>query len=125
METERQGGLLAWQWSIYPDGHRDRWNLAVHLLTVPIFMLGTAAAALAPWLGLLGAVAGIPAMAGVMALQGVAHRREQTPPAPFRGPLDVLARILAEQWITFPRYVLSGGLAKAWRVDDDRALRSR
>ena len=24
-------------------------------------------------------------------------------------------RILAEQWITFPRYVLSGGFARAWR----------
>ena len=27
----------------------------------------------------------------------------------------LLARIFAEQWITFPRFVLGGGFARAWR----------
>jgi hypothetical protein len=34
---------------------------------------------------------------------------------PFEGPLDVLSRIVLEQWITFPRFVLSGSFARAWR----------
>jgi len=32
----REGGLLAWQWSQYVPGHRDRRNLLVHILTVPV-----------------------------------------------------------------------------------------
>jgi hypothetical protein len=116
METRREGGLLAWQWSLYPDGHRDRRNLLVHVLTVPVFMLGSCAVALAPfvngWLGLGGAIG----MTTAMALQGRTHGLEATPPVPFRGPLDVLARIFVEQWITFPRYVLCGGLGRAWRT---------
>jgi hypothetical protein len=27
----------------------------------------------------------------------------------------VIARLLVEQWITFPRFVVSGGFARAWR----------
>jgi hypothetical protein len=62
------------------------------------------------------ALAGVAAMAGAMAAQGRTHRLEATPPAPFRGPADVLARIFVEQWVTFPRYVLGGGFARAWRA---------
>jgi hypothetical protein len=40
---------------------------------------------------------------------------EQTPPVPFRGPLDVVGRLFLEQWINFPRYLLSGKLGEAWR----------
>jgi hypothetical protein len=116
MDAERREGLLAWQWSLYAAGHRDRRNLLVHLLTVPAFMLGTVAVVLGPWLGLLPAATGFLAMAMAMALQGMTHRRESAAPAPFRGPADLLARILAEQWITFPRYVLTGGLGRAWRA---------
>jgi hypothetical protein len=50
-----------------------------------------------------------------MALQGRGHRRESTPPAPFSGLPDVIFRIFAEQLITFPRFVLSGEFARAWR----------
>jgi hypothetical protein len=115
MDDERKGGLLAWQWSIYAEGHRDRRNLLVHILTVPVFLLGTCAVVAAPWLGWPAAPAGLAVMTIAMALQGRTHRREAIPPAHFRGPLDVLARIFAEQWITFPRYVLTGGLARTWR----------
>lgn len=109
-------GLVARQWKHYCTTHASRANLLVHLLTVPVFMTGTAAAAAV----LLGApatwaVAGIAAMGGAIALQGRGHARELARPEPFRGPLDVLARLLVEQWITFPRYVLTGELARAWR----------
>ena len=111
MEHDR-GPLLHWQFSQYPAAHRDRGNLLLHVLTVPVFMAGTVSVALAwmnPWLlsGLVGIVA-------AAALQGRGHAREANPPAPFRGPLDVVARLFAEQWITFPRFVLSGGFARAW-----------
>ncbi len=57
----------------------------------------------------------IVGMVTSIALQGVGHRHEPVPPEPFRGPLDAVARILCEQWVTFPRFVLSGGWFRAWR----------
>lgn len=112
--------LLAWQWQQYSGAHRDRKNLLVHALTVPVFLAGTCALLASPWAApvawkLAVAGAGAAMMAAAMAAQGRTHRREAGAPAPFRGPLDVLARILAEQWITFPRYVLSGAFGRAWR----------
>jgi len=63
----RTGRLLAWQWSLYRDGHRERRNLAIHAAPVPLFLAGTCALVLSPFVG------------------------------------------------TFPRFVLSGGFAQAWR----------
>jgi hypothetical protein len=107
--------LLQWQWQLYPDNHHDRGNLILHLLTVPLFMTGTLALVLAPWLSLWLLAAGPAAMLTAMALQGRGHKRETVAPVPFAGPLDVVARIFVEQWITFPRYVASGAWARAWR----------
>jgi hypothetical protein len=107
--------IVAWQWSLYAEGHRDRRNLIVHLATVPLFMAGTLLVLSAPWTSPWAAPAGLLAMVGAMAAQGRGHRREETAPSPFTGPGDVLARIFVEQWVTFPRYVVSGELARAWR----------
>jgi hypothetical protein len=112
---ERSGGLLAWQWSTYLNAHRDRRNLIVHAITNPLFLAGNIVALSTPIIGPI-ALLGLAAMAIAMILQGRTHKLERTPPAPFRGPLDVVARIFAEQWITFPRYLLSGGFTRAWRA---------
>ncbi len=114
-------GLLARQWRQYTSAHRDRTNLAVHAATAPVFLAGTCALLASPWAApgawkLAVAGAGLLAMMIAMVAQGRTHQREESAPAPFRGPLDVAARIFAEQWITFPRYVLSGAFARAWRA---------
>jgi hypothetical protein len=116
MDSTRTGGLLAWQWSRYPSTHRDRGNLLVHALTAPLFLIGCCALVAALlrgswWL----AVAGIIGIVLPVVGQGRGHRREAAAPAPFQGPGDVLARLFVEQWVTFPRYVLTGGFARAWR----------
>lgn len=107
--------LLRWQWSLYGDGHRARANLLVHIATVPIFLGGTVLALASPLLGGWLAAVGIVAMIAAVALQGRMHKKEATAPVPFTGPGDVVSRIFVEQWITFPRFVLSGGFARAWR----------
>ena len=111
----REGGLIAWQWAIYPSGHTTRVNLLIHILTVPIFQLGTltlfGSLMIAPVYALVGPVM----MVAAMTAQGRGHAREPQPPVRFEGPLDVLARIMAEQWIAFPRFVLTGGFARAWK----------
>jgi len=110
----RDTSLLRRQWSGYGRNHQDPRNLLLHILAVPLFMAGTLLLIAGIWraslalggLGLAGAVVS-------MALQGRGHRLERHAPEPFAGPGDAVARILAEQWISFPRYVLSG---RWWRA---------
>jgi Protein of unknown function (DUF962) len=100
--------LLSWQWSGYPEAHRDRKNFILHLATVPLFDVGFLAVIASPLLGWAALAAGAAAMVVAVGLQGRGHRREQKQPEPFTGPLDFVSRLLVEQLITFPRFVLSG-----------------
>ena len=108
--------LLRWQWAGYPRYHQSRANLVVHVLVVPLFLaaniLLVVALARAWW---LAALLSLAAMAVSIALQGRGHGQEAVPPEPFTGPLNAVARIFLEQWITFPLFVLSGGWWKAMR----------
>jgi len=113
---ERSEKLLPWQWKLYADNHAARRNLLLHVASVPVFQLGTVCLVTAPFTSLAWALPGALALVGAMAIQGRGHRLERVAPVPFRGPLDVLARIFAEQWVTFPRFVLSGGFTRAWRA---------
>ena len=47
--------------------------------------------------------------------QGRGHRRETEAPTPFDGAVDFVSRFAVEQWVTFPRFVLSGAWAKNLR----------
>jgi hypothetical protein len=114
--TQRTEALLPWQWKLYPDNHVTRRNLVLHIVTVPLFQVGTLLLVASPLLGLGWALAGLGGMVAAVALQGRGHRLETVPPVPFQGPGDVVARIFVEQWVTFPRFVLSGGFARAWRA---------
>ena len=65
--------------------------------------------ALATVLMVIGGIA----MGTGLALQGKGHKLERVPPEPFTGPANAIARLLLEQWVTFPRFVLSGGWRRA------------
>jgi hypothetical protein len=125
VDQSREGGLLAWQFRIYANGHRDRRNLAVHAVTVPLFVAGSCGAGLAPFIGPWLLFLAVPAVALPLVLQGRGHHLESTRPEPFRGPGDFVARIFVEQWVTFPRYVMSGGFSRAWRGNGASAERPR
>jgi hypothetical protein len=112
----RDQALVRWQWELYPRNHQDRRNLGVHIVTNPLFLMGTLGLVLAPFAGsALWALGGAAGMFSAIAAQGRGHKLEKSAPEPFEGPLDVVARIFLEQWVTFPRFVLSGGFARAWR----------
>ena len=76
---------------------------------------GTLTLLTSPVYGVRSAVSGLVAMIVPVALQGRGHKREAVVPVPFLGPLDFVSRFFCEQFINFPRYVLSGGWAKALR----------
>lgn len=109
--------LLRWQWEGYLRHHRSRANLLLHIVVVPLFILANAVAVVAlverAWL--IAAIA-IAAMAVSVALQGRGHRQEPTPPEPFTSLLNAVLRIFLEQWVIFPRFVLSGGWSHAMRA---------
>jgi phage terminase small subunit len=109
--------LLAWQWSDYTAKHRDRGNLLLHAVAVPMFLLSTVLLVTA--LVTREGVAAVFAVAGMgvsVLLQGRGHQREDEAPTPFAGAGDFVTRFFVEQWVTFPRFVLSGGwLRNFWR----------
>lgn len=102
--------LLEWQWSDYPAKHRHRANLLLHIVSVPLFQIGTVLLVYAVIRG-SGAAAALAAacMAAALVAQGRGHRLERERPTPFDGPADFVSRFVVEQWVTFPRFVLSGG----------------
>ena len=111
------GELLRWQWQGYPRYHTTRANLLLHLSSVPFFWAGTLL-----MLGGLFTLSWSSVLAGLFCLsvpvivQGLGHKRlESTPPAPFSSAWNFVARFCLEQWINLPRFVLSGGWARAWR----------
>jgi hypothetical protein len=108
------GELLTWQWSGYGKVHTAKANLLLHIGAVPLFILGnvTFLAGLfqvAPVLILVS----VAAMSIGLTLQGRGHKLEPVPPEPFTSPANAFVRLLCEQWITFPRFVLSGGWYRA------------
>lgn len=107
-------GLLAWQWEGYARYHQSRANLLLHIVLVPLFLAGNVALVVGlVRLDWIEALVGAGLMALSMALQGRGHNGEPVPPVPFSGAGNAFARIFLEQWITFPRFVLTGGW---WRA---------
>jgi hypothetical protein len=107
--------IVAAQIHDYPRVHRSRVNLAVHLVAIPLFWAGVVTLGLSLNGGLLLAALGAGAIAASIALQGMGHALEMEKAQPFTGPVNFLIRLTTESLIVFPRYVLSGGLARAWK----------
>ena len=102
--------LLAWQWSDYATRHQDPGNLWLHIVVVPLFQVATLILAYGLVTGSVGGAGlGVLGMVVSVVAQGRGHRRESERATPFRGAGDFVTRFFAEQWVTFPRFVLSGG----------------
>ena len=110
------GQLLRWQWEGYPNYHQSRANLLIHIVAVPVFLLGTVVLVAAViQRSVVPLSVGVGCIVVAVALQGRGHRLEPVPPEPFSGPLNFVSRLFLEQWVTFPRFVISGGWRAALR----------
>ena len=108
--------LLRWQWNGYPRYHHSRTNLLIHIVVVPLFWTGNVGLVVA--LVERSALSGILALGAMLvsvALQGHGHRQEEVPPEPFTSAANKVSRIFLEQWVSFPRFVVSGGWFRALR----------
>jgi uncharacterized membrane protein YGL010W len=109
MKPANLNGLIAWQWRVYGNAHQERRNLLLHIVAVPLFAGGSFAALIGVFGLAWQAVGwGLLAMAVGFVLQGIGHRYERHAPPPFASRAEFVTRILTEQFIIFPRFVLSG-----------------
>lgn len=102
--------LLRWQWSDYAAKHRRRANLLIHIVAVPLFQVGT----LLPGLQRTPAGgrcrgSGCRVRGRFAGNAGAGSQARGGASGTIRRGGDVIRRIIAEQWVTFPRFVLSGG----------------
>jgi len=110
------GELLRWQWEGYPRYHQSRVNLLIHIVAVPLFLIGMVGLVVAlVQVSLIGLAIAVGGIIVAVALQGRGHRLESIPPEPFTGPFNFVSRLFLEQWVTFPRFVVSGSWGAALR----------
>jgi hypothetical protein len=103
------GELVAWAWQETPPVHSSTGNLLIHIVAVPMFVVGHAlliAAIAANWWLL---VAGASSIFVSLALQRVGHSMEPQAVHPFAGPRDFVRRLYIEQFYNFWRFLFSGG----------------
>ncbi|CCN47495.1 conserved hypothetical protein [Vibrio nigripulchritudo MADA3029] len=101
--------LVQHQQNTYGHFHQHQGNFLIHLIMVPVFIIGF-------WGALVSLVLGKFLMAGGLvllplisiAVQGIGHKKEHLPPEPFTSPVNAVTRILLEQLYTFPKYLISG-----------------
>lgn len=108
--------LARWQWQDYADYHQTRRNLRIHIVAVPAFLAGNlllvvGLALASPVIAVAGPLLSIAAFG----VQGFGHKNELLVPKRFTGPLNFLGRMFMEQWVTFPRFVATGGWLRNWR----------
>ena len=100
--------LLSWAWTETPPVHRNRTNLLLHVVAVPMFVLAhilmLAAIFITWWL----AVAGVALVAVSLWLQKIGHSLEHKPVIPFESPVDFVRRLYAEQFFNFWRFLFTG-----------------
>jgi len=108
--------LLAWAWRETPPVHRNRANLLIHLVAVPLFVAGNLLVVTGllfnPW---LLPVAGLCIVAS-LALQKFGHSLEPVQAPPFTGPRDLVRRLYAEQFCNFWRFLISGRWYASFRT---------
>jgi hypothetical protein len=100
----------------YAHFHKNKTNLLLHIIVVPLFALGVVYAVWAAFEGRwLAASFSLLLPLASIAVQGAGHKKEPNPPLPFDGPSDFVQRIFSEQFYRFPKFVLSGEWLRALR----------
>ena len=103
------GELTAWAWRETPPVHRSTGNLLIHIVAVPMFVVGhvllIAAVTTSRWFLLAGASCIVVSVA----LQRLGHSLEPQAVHPFDGARDFARRLYVEQFCNFWRFLFSGG----------------
>ncbi|MEJ2529776.1 MAG: terminase [Gammaproteobacteria bacterium] len=105
------------QWIDFSTYHASRRNLIIHLFAVPTFIIGLILFVYGLVnLGLIETLDAILIMAISLGVQSYGHSNEEVRSSSFAGPIDALTRILLEQLINYPRFLLTGKWYAALRT---------
>jgi hypothetical protein len=103
------------QWNDYSERHRNKTNLIIHVVTVPLVWLAAIEVAGALLLMLIG-VGGLKIFVWALIMVAIAlfaqnygNQMEAVKPPPLTNAKDFAINAAAEQFVTFPRFVLTGG----------------
>ena len=100
--------LVAWAWKETPPVHRNVTNLLIHIVAVPMFVLGhvllVAGLVFNPWLLPVAALTILVSLAA----QRYGHSLEDNQVHAFTGAGDFIRRLYAEQFCNFWRFLFSG-----------------
>ena len=108
--------IIKCQWDGYTKYHQSAINLWIHIVFVPVFILGFLSfIATLIDLHIVGIAISILLMVTAIGIQGFGHNKEAIPAEPFTGPQNAIVRIILEQLYTFPKFVLSGKWYRALR----------
>lgn len=102
------GALLDWAWRETPPVHKNRANLLIHIIAVPLFVLGHALIVAAFFTDIRLATAGPICIVVSLIMQNIGHRLEPQRVHAFLGPVDFVRRLYAEQFCNFWRFLFSG-----------------
>ena len=101
---------IQWQWEGYAKYHQDKVNLLIHIFAVALFWLAAITLIVgAARVSIISVILAIVALFISLVLQGIGHKKEINPTVPFASKSDFIKRFLCEQFINFPRFVLTGG----------------
>jgi hypothetical protein len=108
--------LVSWAWRETPPVHRNGINLLIHIVAVPLFVLGhvllVVGIFISPWL----LVVAILSIVVSLVAQKAGHSLERNQVPPFTGPVDFLRRLYAEQFCNFWRFLFSGQWYASFRA---------
>ena len=100
--------LVSWAWRETPPVHENGTNLVIHIVAVPLFVLGhvllIAGLLVTPWLFAAAALS----IVASLAVQKFGHSLERNQVPPFTGAGDFLRRLYAEQFCNLWRFLVSG-----------------
>jgi hypothetical protein len=101
--------LIEWQRKLYNEGHKNRLNLVIHILSAPFYFAGVALIVYSFTVQSLNlGFTGLGLIVFTIVVQGIGHSKETERPVPFRSPLDFIARFTVENTLTFWRFLFSG-----------------
>jgi hypothetical protein len=100
--------LLSWAWSETPPVHKNAANLLIHIVAVPLFVIGHILIVVGILIDLRWLLAAMLCIVVSLVLQKIGHSLEQNQAPPFANTRDFLRRIYAEQFCNFWRFLFSG-----------------
>jgi len=100
--------LVSWAWRETPPVHKSTANLIIHIVAVPLFVLGHVLLVVGLFVNAWWLAGAALSIVVSLAAQRVGHSLEHNQVPVFTGAGDFIRRLYAEQFCNFWRFLFSG-----------------